>query len=116
MKERRDEDGRVWIQGGTARIPAPGEPGGGPPLFDDTPPELKEHLKREENKDNWSFRSESLAQLYGDHYTPFAEALKTMGLGDAKGFTDRSLEVYDADGRGAGQGRAQRRGAAALCR
>ena len=63
----------------------------------DTPPELKERLKREENKDAWSFRSENLARLYGDHYTPFAEARKTMGLGAAKGFTDRSLTVFDAD-------------------
>ena len=97
MKERRDEDGRVWIQGGTARIPAPGEPGGGPAVFDDTPPELKEHLKREENKNDWSFRSGALAQLHGDHYGAFAEARKTMGLGDANGFAEWTLKTFDAD-------------------
>ena len=97
MANRSDDYDGAWIQGGTARIAARGEPGGGPIEFDDTPPELKEHMKREENKDAWSFRSENLARLYGDHYTPFAEARKTMGLGAAKGFTDRSLTVFDAD-------------------
>ena len=85
MANRSDDYDGAWIQGGTARIAARGGPGGGPIEFDDTPPELKEHMKREENKDTWSFRSENLARLYGDHYTPFAEARKTMGLGDAKG-------------------------------
>ena len=97
MANRSDDYDGAWIQGGTARIAARGGPGGGPIEFDDTPPELKEHMKREENKDTWSFRSENLARLYGDHYTPFAEARKTMGLGDAKGFTERSLTVFDAD-------------------
>ena len=97
MANRSDDYDGAWIQGGTARIAARGEPGGGPIEFDDTPPELKEHMKREDNKDIWSFRSETLARLYGDHYTPFAEARKTMSLGDAKGFTERSLTVFDAD-------------------
>ena len=97
MANRSDDYDGAWIQGGTARIAARGEPGGGPIEIDDTPPELKEHMKREENKDTWSFRSETLARLYGDHYTPFAEARKTMSLGDAKGFTERSLTVFDAD-------------------
>ena len=97
MANRSDDYEAAWIQGGTARIAARGEPGGGPIEIDDTPPEHKEHQKREDNKDTWSFRSENLARLYGDHYTPFAEARKTMGLGDAKGFTERSLTVFDAD-------------------
>ena len=67
MANRSDDYDGAWIQGGTARIAARGEPGCGPVVVDDTPPELKEHLKREENKDAWSFRSQNLARLYGDH-------------------------------------------------
>jgi hypothetical protein len=97
MEHRFDDDGRAWIQGGTARIPAPGEPGGGPVVFDDTPPELMEHQKREEDKDVRTFRANHTAQLYGDHYSKFAEARKTMNLADARGLTERSLKAFDAD-------------------
>ena len=47
MTERSDDYSGAWIQGGTARIPAPGEPGGRPVVVDDTPPEIKEHLRTE---------------------------------------------------------------------
>ena len=97
MTERRDNYDGAWIQGGTARIPARGEPFGGPVVVDDTPPEIKEHRKREENKDNWAFRAGNLADVYERNYTAFAEARKTMTLADAKGFTERSLKAYDAD-------------------
>ena len=97
MTERRDYDEGAWIQGGTARIPARGEPFGGPVVVDDTPPEIKEHRKREENKDNWAFRAGNLADVYGRNYTTFAEARKTMTLAEAKGLTERSLKTYDAD-------------------
>jgi hypothetical protein len=97
MEHRFDDDGRAWIQGGTARIPAPGEPGGGPVVFDDTPPELMEHRKREEDKDARAFRANHTAQLYGDHYAKFAGARKTMKLADARGLTERSLKALDAD-------------------
>ena len=85
MTERSDNYEGAWIQGGTARIPARGEPFGGPVVVDDTPPELKAHLKSQENKDAWAFRSSHTARLYADHYTKFAEAMKTMDLADAKG-------------------------------
>jgi hypothetical protein len=97
MEHRIDDDGGVWIQGGTAPIPAPGEPGGGPVVIDDTPPELKEHRKREEDRDARAFRANHTAQLYGDHYTKFAEAKKTMNLADSRGLTERSLKAFDAD-------------------
>ncbi|MDP6884679.1 MAG: hypothetical protein QF830_11120, partial [Rhodospirillales bacterium] len=96
MADRFDDDGGAWIEGGTARIPARGEPGG-PLLADDTPPELSEHLKNEENKDAWAFGAGNTARLYGDHDTKFAEARKTMNLAEGKGFTERSLKVFDAD-------------------
>ncbi len=97
MAHRIDDDGSVWIQGGTARIPAPGEPGGGPVVIDDTPPALKEHRKREEDKDARAFRANHTAQLYGDHYTSFAEARKTMNLAEGRGLTERSLKAFDTD-------------------
>jgi hypothetical protein len=97
MTERSDDYSGAWIQGGTARIPAPGEPGGRPVVVDDTPPEIKEHLRREAHKDGILYELDNLAKLYGDHLTAFAEARKTMTLADAKGFTERSLKVYDAD-------------------
>ncbi len=97
MTERRDYDEGAWIQGGTARIPARGEPFGGPIVVDDTPPEIKEHRKREEYKDGLFYEVENLAQLYGDHHTTLAEARKTMPLADATGFRERSLKAYDAD-------------------
>ena len=97
MTKRRDYDDGAWIQGDTARIPARGEPFGGPVVVDDTPPEIKEHLKKEEYNDGLFYEVENLAQLYGEHHTTLAEARKTMPLADAKGFRDRTLKAYDAD-------------------
>ncbi len=97
MTRRTDYDDGAWIQGGTARIPARGESFGGPIVVDDTPPEIKEHRKREEYNDGLFYEVENLAQLYGEHHTTLAEARKTMPLADAKGFRDRTLKAYDAD-------------------
>ena len=66
-------------------------------MVDDTPPEIKEHRKREEYKDGLFYEVEHLAQLYGEHHTTLAEARKTMPLADAKGFRERTLKAYDAD-------------------
>ena len=91
-----DYDG-AWIEGGTARIPARGEPFGGPLLVDDTPPEIKVHLRREERKDGSFFAADNLAELYGRHQTALSEARKTTTLAGAKGLTERVLKAYDAD-------------------
>ena len=97
MARGTDDYDRAWIQGGTARIPARGEPFGGPLLVDDTPPEIKEHLRREERKEGWFFAADNLAGLYGRHQTALSEARKTTTLAGAKGLTERILKDYDAD-------------------
>ena len=108
-----DYDG-AWIEGGTARIPARGEPFGGPLLVDDTPPEIKVHLRREERKDGSFFAADNLAELYGRHQTALSEARKTTTLAGAKGLTERVLKAYDADVLTTVEGAPQRRGATAL--
>ena len=97
MARGTDDYDRAWIQGGTARIPARGEPFGGPLLVDDTPPEIKEHLRREERKEGSFFAADNLAGLYGRHQTALSEARKTTTLAGAKGLTERILKDYDAD-------------------
>ena len=98
MARGTDDYDRAWIQGGTARIPARGEPFGGPLLVDDTPPEIKEHLRREERKEGSFFAADNLAGLYGRHQTALSEEFrKTTTLAGAKGLTERILKDYDAD-------------------
>ena len=97
MTRRMDNYDGAWIQGGTARIPARGEPFGGPPLIDDTPPEIKEHLKREDLKEGAFYAADKLAELYGSHQAALAEARKTTTLAGAKGLTERTLKAYDDD-------------------
>ena len=97
MAERREYDGVAWIQGGTARIPARGEPGGGPIMVDDTSPEIKEHLKREAYKDGLFYGVENLVNIYGAHQPALAKERNATTLAGAKGLTERTLEAYDAD-------------------
>ncbi len=97
MAHRIDDDGSVWIQGDTARIPAPGEPGGGPVVFDDTPPELKEHLKREQYKDDIFEPTKLLVEAYENSYPKIAEERRTMTLAEAEGFRNRRMKAFDAD-------------------
>jgi hypothetical protein len=97
MAHRFDDDGRARIQGGTARIPAPGEPGGGPVVLDDTPPELKEHLKREQYKDDIFEPTKFLVEAYEKNYPKIAEERRTMTLAEAEGFRNRRMKAFDAD-------------------
>jgi hypothetical protein len=97
MAHRFDDDGRAWVQGGTAPIPAPGEPGGGPVVFDDTSPELKEHREREEEKDNSASTAVNLAKTYENNYPKIAEERRTMTLAEAEGFRKRRMKAFDAD-------------------
>ena len=73
-------------------------------MVDDTPPEIKEHLKREAYRDGLFYGVENLVKIYGAHQPALAKERNTTTLAGAKGLTERTLKAYDADVLAAAEG------------